>query len=86
MRAFWPMKFALEGDLHKRRTSGENKILLIKNLYCQDITATQPNFTWSFDAVSKKSTCCFSKPKYIRMRGRKQEKIRAEFSQNNICF
>lgn len=86
MRAFWSMKLALEGDLHKRHTSGGNKILLIKNLNYQDVRATQPNFTWSFDAVSKKSTCCFSKPKYIRLRGRKQEKIRDEFSQNNICF
>lgn len=56
------MKLALEGDLHKRHTSGENKILLIKNLYCQDITATQPNFTWSFDAVSKKAHVALVNP------------------------
>lgn len=85
-------ELALEGDLHKKHTSGGSKILLIKNLCYQDIRATQPSFIWSFDDVSKKSTCSLVNPSISkstcslvnpRVRGRKQEKIRAEFSQNS---
>lgn len=59
--------------------------MLIKNLYYQGIRPTRPSFIWSFNAVSKNSTCSFSKPKYI-LRDRKQEKIRPEFSQKIIVF
>lgn len=62
---------------------GGNKILQIKCLYYQDIRATQPNFIGVFlMPFSKKSICCFSKPQYIRLEGRRQEKERAAFSRN----
>lgn len=76
LRASWPMKLVSERDLCKRQTAGGGKILRIKCLYNQDRRATQPNLTgvFFFMFLLKMSICCLSKPKYIGLEGRKQEK------------
>lgn len=76
------MKLVLKSDLGKRQTPGGNKVLLIKHLFYQDLRATLLNFIRVSVMLFLKRAHVASVNPNLRLKGRRQEKERAAFSQN----